>query len=237
MRRVLVTRPEPSASATAQALRAAGFEPVVLPLTGIRPLEIGETALPAFDAVALTSANAIGHAPQWLRASILTVPVHAVGATTAQSAREAGFADIVVGPGDAAGLAAAMGKALAPGSAVLYLCGRVRKPEFEEGLRNCGIRVIPVETYDTVPTDLADVDMRKLDAGALFAIFVHSAEAAKALALLAKRPAAMHAFESAHLVAISRRAAALVEAVFAGRIVVAREPTEAAMIKALIGLG
>lgn len=237
MRRVLVTRPEPGASATAQALRSAGFDPVVLPLTGIRPLEIAETALRAFDAVALTSANAIRHVPEWLRASILTVPVHAVGATTAQSAREAGFADVVVGPGDASGLAAAMGKALAPGSAVLYLCGRVRKPEFEEGLRNFGIRAVPLETYDTVPTDLADADMRKLDTGALFATLVHSAEAAKALAMLAKRPAAVHAFEGAHLVAISRRAAAPVEAVFAGRIVVAREPTDAAMIEALIGLG
>jgi uroporphyrinogen-III synthase len=235
MRRVLVTRPEPGASATAQALRAAGFEPIVLPLTEIRPLETAETALPAFDAVALTSANAIRHAPEWLRASILTVPVHAVGATTAQSAREAGFADIVVGPGDAAGLAAAMGEALAPGSAVLYLCGRVRKPEFEEGLRNCGIRVIPVETYDTVPTDLADGDMRTLDAGALFAVLVHSAEAAKALTKLATRPAVAHLFESARLVAISRRAAVPAQAVFAGRIVVAREPTEAAMLEALSG--
>jgi len=237
MRRVLVTRPEPGASATAQALRSAGFDPVVLSLTGIRPLEIAETALPAFDAVALTSANAVRHVPEWLRASILTVPVHAVGATTAQSAREASFADILVGPGDAAGLAAAMGKALAPGSVVLYLCGRVRKPEFEEGLHNFGIRAIPLETYDTVPTDLADADMRKLDVGGLFAVLVHSAEAAKALAKLAKRPAAVHAFEGAHLVAISRRAAAPVEAVFAGRIVVAREPTDAAMIEALIGLG
>jgi len=237
MRRVLVTRPEPGASATAQALRSAGFEPVVLPLTGIRPLEIAETSLPAFDAIALTSTNAIRHIPEWLRTSILTVPVHAVGAASAQAAREAGFANVIAGPGDAAGLASAISQTLAPGSTVLYLCGKVRKPEFELELRSRGIRAVPVETYDTVPTDLADADMRKLDAGALFAALVHSAEAAKALALLAKRPAAAHAFEGAHLVAISRRAAVPVEAVFADRIVVAREPTDAAMIGALIGLG
>ncbi len=237
MRRVLVTRPEPGASATAQALRSAGFEPVVLPLTGIRPLEIAETALPAFDAVALTSANAVRHVPEWLGRSTLTVPVHAVGAASAQAAREAGFANVIAGPGDAAGLASAISQTLAPGSTVLYLCGKVRKPEFELELRSRGIRAVPVETYDTVPTDLADADMRKLDVGGLFAVLVHSAEAAKALAKLAKRPAAVQAFEGAHLVAISRRAAAPVEAVFAGRIVVAREPTDAAMIEALIGLG
>lgn len=134
MRRVLVTRPEPGASATARALRSAGFDPVVLPLTEIRPLPIPETFFPVVDAVALTSANAIRHAPDRLLAEIRTVPVHAVGATSARAAREAGFADVTAGPGDAVGLASAMSQTLAPGSTVLYLCGKVRKPEFEQGL-------------------------------------------------------------------------------------------------------
>lgn len=235
MRRVLVTRPEPGASATARALRQAGFEPVVLPVTEIRPIELTKTALPAFEAVALTSANAIRHAPGWLLASFRTIPVHAVGATTAREARDAGFADVVAGPGDAAALAAAMGEALAPGSAVLYLCGKVRKPDFELGLRGRGIHVIPIETYDTVPSDIADEEADKLGASQLFAVLLHSAEAAKALAKLATRPAVAHLFESARLIAISRRAAVPAEAVFAGRIVVAREPTEAAMLEALSG--
>ncbi|MCO5161665.1 MAG: uroporphyrinogen-III synthase [Mesorhizobium sp.] len=235
MRRVLVTRPEPGASATALALLSAGFEPVVMPLTEIRPLPVTEIALPAFDAVALTSANAIRHVPKWLRAAILTVPLHAVGAATAQAAREAEFENVVAGPGDAAGLAAAMGKALAPGSAVLYLCGRVRKPEFEQELRGRGIEVIPIETYDTVPTAIADGSLPRPDTNPFF-VFVYSAEAAKALAELATRTAGARLFESARLIAVSRRAAAPAEAIFAGRVVVARGPTEAAMIEALSGL-
>ena len=237
MRRVLVTRPEPGASATAQALRSAGFDPVVLPLTGIRPLAVPETGLSVVDAVALTSANAVRHAAEALLATIRAIPLHAVGATSAQAARDAGFAEVVAGPGDAAGLATAMGETLAPGSTVLYLCGKVRKPDFELGLRGRGIRVIPIETYDTVPAEVTDGEVDKLDSGRLFAVLVHSAEAAKALAALATRPAMARLFEGTHLVAISRRAAAPVEAVFAGRIVVAREPTEAAMLEALIGSG
>ena len=233
MRRVLVTRPEPGASATAQALRSAGFDPVVLPLTGIGPLPVPETGLPAVDAIALTSANAVRHAPASLLATIRAIPVHAVGATSAQAAREAGFANVAAGRVDAAGLASAMSQTLAPGSTVLYLCGKVRKPEFEQRLRSRGIRVIPIETYDTVPAEVTDGEVDKLDSGRLFAALVHSAEAAKALAALAARPAVARSFETTRLVAISRRAAVPAEAVFAGRIVVAQEPTEAAMIEAL----
>ena len=233
MRRVLVTRPEPGASATAQALRSAGFDPVVLPLTGIRPLAVPETGLPAVDAIALTSANAVRYAPVSLLATIRAIPLHAVGATSAQAAREAGFANVAAGRVDAAGLASAMSQTLAPGSTVLYLCGKVRKPEFEQRLRGRGIRVIPIETYDTVPAEVTDGEVDKLDSGRLFAALVHSAEAAKALAALAARPAVARSFETTRLVAISRRAAVPAEAVFAGRIVVAREPTEAAMIEAL----
>lgn len=237
MRRVLVTRPEPGASATARTLRSAGFDPVILPLTAIRPLLVPEDDLPAVDAVALTSANAIRHAPDSLLAAIRAVPLHAVGATSAQAARDAGFADVVTGPGDAAGLTAAMIDALTPGSAVLYICGKVRKPDFELGLGSRGIRVIPIETYDTVPTGIADGEVEQLEAQRLFAVLVHSAEAAKALAALAVRPAIARLFDGARLVAISRRAAAPAEAVFAGRIAVAREPTEAAMLEALAASG
>jgi uroporphyrinogen-III synthase len=237
MRRVLVTRPEPGASATAQVLRSAGFDPAALPLTEVRPLPADEFEMPTIDAVAVTSANALRHASHSLLARITTLPLYAVGEATADTAGDAGFSNVVAGPGDAAGLAAAMGAVLAPGSVVLYLCGKVRKPDFEQGLRGRGIRVITLETYDTVPVLVADGDLKRLGSEQLLAVLVHSAEAAKALAALATRPTVARLFEGTLLVAISRRAAAPAEAVFAGRIVVARDPTDAAMIEALIGSG
>lgn len=97
--------------------------------------------------------------------------------------------------------------------------------------------MIPIETYDTVPTAIAEKDEAKLGSGRLFAVLVHSAEAARALAMLATRPAVARSFEDTRLIAISRRAAAPAEAVFAGRIAVAREPTEAAMLEALAAPG
>src|SRR5262245_6534472 len=103
--RVLVTRPEPGASHTARRLAGAGFEPVILPLTEIRPLPFHRIAgVGAADAIAVTSANAIRHAPQDLISALRQKPLFAVGGETARAAKNAGFADVFEGPGDSAGL-------------------------------------------------------------------------------------------------------------------------------------
>lgn len=231
MRRVLVTRPEPGASATAAALRAAGCEPVVLPLTGISPLDPALPGALAFDAVAITSANAVRHAPPALLGVLSTLPAYAVGEATARAALQAGLTRTTTGSGDAAALAARVVDELPTGATVLYLCGRVRRPEFEQTLAAAGSRVVPVETYDTVA---AEVDAAII-AAPIDAVMVHSAESARALAGLAARADLSHLFATATLVAISARAAAPVEALFGERVRIAREPTDAAMVEALRG--
>src|SRR5262245_13671221 len=96
--RVLVTRPEPGASRTARRLAEQGFEPVVLPLTEIRPLPADHFPDSAnIDAVAATSANAIRHAPRRLISTLTGKPVFAVGGGTARATRNAGFATVFEG--------------------------------------------------------------------------------------------------------------------------------------------
>ena len=136
-RRVLVTRPEPRASQTAKRLRHMGFLPLMLPLSETRALPV--VSVPeTFDAVAVTSANAIGHASQALLERLAGSRCYVVGQKTAAAAREAGFADIVTGPGDAEALADAIVSAEKCGAAILYLCGRVRLLAFEKSLRAAG---------------------------------------------------------------------------------------------------
>ena len=138
-RRVLVTRPEPGASATAERLKAMGFVPVVLPLTRIVPVRPPEPG--PCDAVAVTSANALRHAPEDLIASLAKKPLFAVGDATAEAARQAGFADVRAAAGTAADLAAMMGGALPPGARILHLAGRDRTEGFGEDLRRLGFAV------------------------------------------------------------------------------------------------
>ncbi len=236
LRRVLVTRPKPGASATARALRLAGFEPVVLPLTEIRPLPAKPIDTQAIDAVAVTSANALRHASPELLAELAKRPLYAVGEATAEMARDAGFANVSTGSGNAAGLVRLIRDRLKADATVAYLCGRLRRPDFEAGLRGHGIRPIPIETYDTVPMGIGEDTMGRLGTAPFLAVLVHSAEAAKVLAVLAAHPAYASSLANARLVAISRRAAEPAVSLFPDRVAIAREPTDRAMVEALPGL-
>jgi uroporphyrinogen-III synthase len=107
MRKLLLLRPEPGLSASAERARAMGLEVVPCPLFQVEPVgwEIPEPA--NYDGLLLTSANAVRHGGAGLRA-LQTLPVHAVGAATAAAAEEAGFRVRTVGSGDVGELLAGL---------------------------------------------------------------------------------------------------------------------------------
>lgn len=107
MKPLLVLRPEPGAAATVARAAETGFEAIAAPLFTVLPLSWDAPAAQAYDALMLTSANAVRHAGPAL-SRYLSLPVYAVGEATATAARAAGFGDIRTGAGDAAALAALM---------------------------------------------------------------------------------------------------------------------------------
>ena len=140
--RVLVTRPLPEAELTAAALAARGHAALLAPVTAIRPT--GRALPPGpFDAVAATSHHAFAAAGPLDRA----LPIFAVGRRTASAARAAGFRDVRIGRGDAAGLADLLRLTLPRPARLLYLAGRDRKPSLEAALAAAGHAVTAVETY------------------------------------------------------------------------------------------
>lgn len=233
-RRVLVTRPDPGATRTARRLEMLGFEPVVLPLSETRPLPVARDAVPAHaTAVAVTSSNALRHAPSGLVERLSHLTCHAVGAKTADSARHAGFGSVSEGPGDAAGLADMISIEL--GKATLaYLCGRVRMPEFERRLGANGIKVIPIETYDTVALAPDPSLVRhRLGGQPVDAVLVYSARSAAAYGeLLAAHAEAEMLMRRARCLCLSGRIAAAMGGGL--NIEVALDPNEDALL-ALLG--
>jgi uroporphyrinogen-III synthase len=95
--RLLVTRPQPGADATATALRAQGHHALVQPLlaTEAMPWALPE---PLPDALIISSAAVLRHAGPQL-AALAGLPALCVGEATAAAARAAGLADVRVGPG------------------------------------------------------------------------------------------------------------------------------------------
>lgn len=169
-RHALVLRPEPGASATVARLAAAGVTATAVPLFSVVPVA---WARPAgdFDALLLTSANAIRHGGDML-ASVRELPVVAVGAATAAAAREAGFDVIATGDSDAGSVAAGRGR-------LLHLAGRDR------------VALPDVAAVTVYASDDAPVAARALDVAVDGVVLLHSPRAAhRFVALSADLPRA-----------------------------------------------
>jgi uroporphyrinogen-III synthase len=122
MRRLLVLRPEPGASATVDKARRRGLEAIAVPLFEVEPVAWDVPDPAQFDAVLLTSANAVRRGGEGLKA-LLGLPVYAVGDATAEAAREAGFAIAAAGGAGVEELLASIGSDLR----LLHLCGADRQ--------------------------------------------------------------------------------------------------------------
>jgi uroporphyrinogen-III synthase len=88
--RIIVLRPQPGATATAQGLRAAGHEPLVAPLFAIEQVAWTPADAAAYDALLVGSANVFRHGGPAL-ADLKGLPVYAVGGKTARMASDLGF--------------------------------------------------------------------------------------------------------------------------------------------------
>jgi len=136
---LIVTRPEPGNSVTVERARAAGFDARAMPLFAARPLDWTPPLAADFDALLLTSASAVRLAGPGL-ASLSSLPVHAVGTATAETARAAGLTVAMTGTSDAQQLLDGMASQNI--RSILWLCGRDRTA-FEVG----GAAITPLPCY------------------------------------------------------------------------------------------
>ncbi|WP_295808133.1 uroporphyrinogen-III synthase [uncultured Nitratireductor sp.] len=208
MRRVLVTRPEPGASETAARLAEMGCAPVVLPLTETVPLHPA-MATGKVDAVAVSSPNAIRHAPQSIFDALKDKPVYAVGSRTGEAARAAGLNVVDDTAGDAEGLAERIAAALSASCDVTVLCGHVRRDVLERRLREAGHRPRVIEIYNTLPLEPSDDKVQSI-LGDLPVddVLVYSANGADRLAGLLARPGIGTKLRAATFYCLSQRIAA-----------------------------
>lgn len=177
--RVLITRPEPSASVTAAKLVALGFSPVSLPASRTVTLEFSINNQ-AFDALAVTSANAFRHVSDKDLEPFKALPLFAVGEGTARAAQDAGFQTVIEGGGDAVRLAATIAGYLPKSARLLYLAGRVRQPIFEDRVAEAGFNMEVCDVYDVEAVDYSANEISALfEEGPFVAVLLYSAVAAQ----------------------------------------------------------
>jgi uroporphyrinogen-III synthase len=174
-RAIAVLRPEPGNAATAAAIEALGLTAIRLPLFEVHAIDWTPPDVTRFDALLLTSANALRRAGPGL-AALRGLPVHAVGDATAAAARDAGLEVVAVGDRDGAALVAA---AAASGvQRALLLGGRDRAVEEHPIIAEA------IAVYASEPVAVA---LEALDQLAGSVVLLHSARASRRVADLIDR--------------------------------------------------
>lgn len=226
--RVLVTRAEPGAAATARRLAAQGYAPIVEPLFALEPIAAD---LPAFDALAFTSANGVrAFAKATARRD---TPVFCVGRRTAEAAREAGFAEVASADGDVAALAGLVRRALPPGAMLLHAGNEDSRGDLVGGLQAAGMKAAFRALYRAAPLARPGPALAAFlkDEQAFDAVLIHSPRGAAILAGFATA-SGTGARLRLSVAAISPAAAAALQPL-AARIEIAAAPDEGSLLAAL----
>ena len=220
--RLWVTRTQPGADATAEALRGLGHEPIVQPVLQYRALADAVVDLAGAAALAFTSRNAVEIFAGLSDRRDLTV--FTPGEGTALAARAIGFADVEAADGAAPELAELIARRL-QGGTVVWPGPTEPAGDLVALLAGRGVKARYQPIYETAPTD--DPLPHDMDG-----LIVHSPKGASVVAgrLSVEAARGLVAF------AISPAAAApLAERPFA-RVFVAPRPTETALIALIAGL-
>ena len=176
--KLLVTRPEPGARATATRLAALGHDVLLLPCLSIKTITPRLPEHPA--ALVVTSGQAVPALP----ARLHNVPIFCVGDATAAKLREAGFTRVESAHGDADDLFRLIVARRLPGLHVLAV-GERHGLALLARLRAADITAIRRKVYAvTKLRALPDEVKTALEAGAVDAAMFYSAETARAFAAL-----------------------------------------------------
>lgn len=216
MIRVLITRTQPDAEATAARVAALGLTPVIAPMLTAQAIAADLPPRPAGLVVTSRQAMRLAVLPTAWR----DLPVWTIGAGTAAAAREAGFHLIHSHGGDGAGLAAILLADPPPGP-LLWLRGE----DIAFDLTAAGVALTQAIVYRTKPTQISPPK-------AAFALF-HSARAAAVFAALADPTD----WPRATALTLSEQVAAPLKQFGFQTILVAATPTEAALIDRLAQAG
>ena len=220
-RPIWVLRPQPGNAATCARLADMGRVAIPLPLFVVEPLAWDVPDGADYDALLLTSANAVRHAGEGL-ARLSTLPIYAVGESTAKAARAAGLSVAAVGDGGVAEMAERLAQ---DGRAhVLHLTGH----DFT-ALPNGFAPTVSI-VYAARERADAEVIPALTTAPRRAHVLLHSARAARRLAVLVKAAGLMQG--DLHLNTLSPTIADAAGDGWGG-ITIAQSPNEAALLSTL----
>jgi uroporphyrinogen-III synthase len=231
--RLLVTRPREDSETFAAALKLRGHEAVIAPLLNLRFETTAPIAFDRVQGIIATSANGIRSFAA--RSSERNLAVYVVGPQTAETARVAGFANVVSAHGDSAALAAKISECADPtGGKLLHVAGADMAGQIRETLEAIGFQVDTVVLYTAVPVETlpaaADAQLRS---DALDGVLLFSPRSASTFAALVMRADLPSHCEKLTAFCISTATAAALSPLRFARVSVAASPNQGAMLDLL----
>jgi uroporphyrinogen-III synthase len=177
-----------------EALAARGHEGVPAPLLVIERIADVALDLDGAQGLIVTSRNALralAHHPALAAARKL--PLFTVGAATARTARELGFAAVIGGPGDGAGLAELIADRADPQRGrLVHLAGETLAFDLKSALEGRGFSVSAPVLYRAVPaSELPERAVRCLRKGMLDGVILLSPRTARTFLALIERYGAL----------------------------------------------
>ncbi|MGX1786291.1 uroporphyrinogen-III synthase [Bosea sp. NPDC055332] len=225
-------RPLEDAERSAQTLRERGKDPVVAPLFSILPSGEKPPKGP-FDALVLTSGNAVPALENLPKAWRNALPAFCVGTRTAETVGKLGFAAHSARGGRAELLALVLER-LPQGQKLLFVAGRDRHEDLPQQLRDAGHEVTVWTAYeakavDALPAPAADA----LRDGSADAALHYSPRSALVFFDLAGKVGLAEQAQALPQLALSAEIAAPLISAGSDTVLVAEHPEEAALFAAL----
>jgi uroporphyrinogen-III synthase len=223
---VIVTRAEPGASETMARLAAMDVTPIASPMLSLARLDVDMPDLSGVQHLVFTSANSVRFFTE--ASSVRAAKAWCVGPSTAGAAREAGFAAVYEGAGDAAALAADILVALPEGTeGVLHVANEAAAGDLVARLKEGGLPAEFLALYETRPSEDLTPEAEAALAAGPACVLIHSAKGAAAFAWAAGD------LDQAIVVAISEAAARPLQGREVAAIHVAEAPNEDALLATL----
>lgn len=229
--RLVVTRPHEDAQRLTQGLVAQGHEVIAAPLMTIQFLSPPELPQRNWQALLITSANALKALENHSGLGALkSITCCCVGPASARLAAEMGFSDIRVAGGGLLELEALVRRELRPESGpLLYLSGEQISGDLAGDLAVSGFETTRVVLYRAAPeTQLSPAMVQEMGQGRLDGVLLYSPRTARIWQALVERHGLSSKLSSVlHYCLSANVAAALPEGVL---VKIAEYPDDAAML-------
>jgi uroporphyrinogen-III synthase len=230
---LIITRPQEDAEPLANELAAIGVESLLAPLLSIEALGIETPDLTGVQALLLTSANGVRAFTHL--SNERKVPIYTVGDASAIAAQKVGFKNIESAGGDVVSLAELVCKKLdSRNGAVLHIAGSKLAGDLAGMLVQNGFDYRRIQLYDAKKvTDLPPQCLIAIKDALVDGVVLYSPRTAKAFMRLLVKAGIDDCTWQLSAFCLSEAVATKIAAYNWSRVVVAKTPDQAALIKSV----